>query len=70
MNRDDIIRMAMEAGDDWDHTLPEDREFLERFAALVAAAQRKECAKVCEEHWRNGGNAMECADSIRARSEE
>lgn len=38
MNREDIIRMAQEAGDEWDHTLPEDKAFLERFAAIVAAA--------------------------------
>ncbi len=49
MTRDDIIRMAREAGDDWDSTLPSDKEFLERFAALVAAAEREACAKVCEE---------------------
>ena len=39
--------LAIEAGDDWEHTLKEDREFLEKFAALVAAAEREECAKVC-----------------------
>lgn len=43
---------------------------LERFAALVAAAEREECEKVCEEHWRNNGNAMECADAIRARGQK
>ncbi len=37
--QEDIIRMAREAGDDWDHTLKEDRKFLERFAALIAAAE-------------------------------
>lgn len=29
--------------------------------------EREECAKVCEEHWKHNGNAMECADAIRAR---
>jgi len=91
MTQDEIIRMAREAGDDWDHTLPEDREFLERFAALVAAANKPEtaiaeayrcgyevgaisardaCIALCEEHWRNGGNAIECADAIRARRQK
>jgi len=42
MTNEDIIRMAREAGDDWEHTLKEDRKFLERFAALVAAAEREE----------------------------
>ena len=43
--------------------------FQEGYAAGVAA-EREACAKVCEEHWRNNGNAMECADTIRARGEE
>ena len=46
MTRDDIIRMAKEAGgDDWGifrDFMPE----IERFANLVAAAEREECAKV------------------------
>ena len=49
MNRDDIIRMAREAGgDDWGifrDFMPE----IERFANLVAAAEREACAKVCED---------------------
>ena len=48
MTQDDIIRMAREAGDDWDSTLPSDKEFLARFAALVAAAEREACAKVAD----------------------
>ena len=42
MNRDDIIRMAREAGIVWDdHTVVGSREnLLERFANLVAAAER------------------------------
>jgi hypothetical protein len=55
MTRDDIIRMAQEANYDvlrkgyppyaW---LFSD-EALQRFAALVAAAEREACAKVCED---------------------
>jgi hypothetical protein len=52
MTRDDIIRMAKEAG--WHDgllavtfTVP----LLERFAALVAAAEREACAKVCDEKY-------------------
>lgn len=41
MTRDDVIRLAREAGDDVEHTLTSDLEFLERFANLVAAAERK-----------------------------
>ena len=46
MNREDIIRMAREAGfqfpNDYDLTEPTNR--LERFAALVAAAEREKVA--------------------------
>ena len=60
MNRDDIIRMAREAG----ISKPLDQEpvkweTLERFANLVAAAEREACAKVVEEwlhgEWHNQG---------------
>jgi hypothetical protein len=55
MTRDDITRMAREAGGaditshgwtSWVGT--QSTEFLERFAALVAAAEREACAKVCD----------------------
>lgn len=45
-------------------------ETLERFAALVAAAEREACAKVCEEQAREPEcpeRAQYCADAIRAR---
>ena len=49
MNREDIIRMAQEAG-----FLPQANpampQLLERFAALVASAEREACAKVCDDH--------------------
>lgn len=58
MNREDIIRMAREAGlltigtadgGEAVYTWPKGiTEEIERFAALVAAAEREECAKVCE----------------------
>ena len=79
MDRDDIIRMAREADlltttepNGYQVWIPEN---LEHFAALVAAAEREACAKVCEEYqdavdrhrWPNG---YECADAIRARGQE
>lgn len=49
MNTDDIIRMAREAGFD-PHDMSADftcnLKDIERFAALVAAAEREKCAKV------------------------
>ena len=46
MTRDEIIELAREAGDDVEHTLPSDLDFLERFARLVAAAERETCIKI------------------------
>ena len=72
MNREDIIRMAREAGmggmlTDVVCTHAE----LERFAALVADKERDACAKVCEEHWEIDGtrSAKEFANAIRARGQ-
>ena len=55
MTRSDIIRMAREAdiidfrdADDDPHTA-QMVEFLERFAAIVAAAEREACARICGE---------------------
>ena len=41
---------------------------LERFAALVAAAEREECAKLCEEQYEYYGYDHIFAAAIRARS--
>jgi len=69
MTRDDIIRMAREAGCDiaW-------ADSLERFAALVAAAEREACAKVCDARYMGDNNredmeARRCAAAIRARGQ-
>lgn len=90
MTRGDIIRMAKEAG--FDALLPSEEilgrgriytgsddeisDELERFANLVAAAEREACAQVCDlaieansyqgNHWTIRG----CANAIRARGEK
>jgi hypothetical protein len=65
MTREDIIRMAREAG--FDDFFCRDL-MLERFAALVAEAQREACEKECAEiAERFGGTARDCAEAIRAR---
>ena len=52
MTRDDIIRMAREAGlcdgDGRDSDSIVITDYLERFANLVATAEREECAKTAE----------------------
>jgi hypothetical protein len=74
MTKEDIIRMAMEAGFD-ELDLWSVQNAIERFAALVAAAEREACAKVCEElehKLRNTSytpNGFSRANAIRARGE-
>jgi len=69
MKQEDIIRMARECH----HRYSEWNIDIERFAALVAAAEREACAKVCEELGMatNGihGRNHECAEAIRARGQ-
>ncbi len=85
MNREDIIRMAREAGLEkvvaWNKDFTQTVKVapyveLERFAALVAAHEREACAKACEEttaawtqHLYNEG-CVDCAAAIRARGQE
>ena len=69
MTRDEITRMAREAGFvgmDGQHGA------LSRFAALVAAAERKECAALCDRFQARdvGMQPAECAAAIRAMSEK
>jgi hypothetical protein len=77
MNRDDIIRMAQECGYWSGQTVEMNDVGLERFAALVAAAERDECAKVCEDElcyccWEDDAQdaAEHLAETIRARGEK
>ena len=81
MNREDIIELAREADIDWHQhwVIGEDENRLERFAALVAAAEREACALVLDkviEHlyiYNYDGDAStelrKCAKAIRERSE-
>lgn len=79
MTKDDIIRMAVDAGskqiNDY-YTNGTVKSFspatLERFAKLVAAAEREDCAKLCDEQMRGKSmwieGAMACAAAIRSQS--
>ena len=77
MTRDDIIRMAREAGFEIDCCSLEWHDRIERFAALVAAAEREACAKVCDEMEEKAEDTecckwptpIDCAAAIRARGE-
>ena len=70
MTRDEIIKLARETG-----LLPNPEvyaEDLERFAALVAAAEREACAQVCEgltgRSYEFDMGRLHSAAAIRARS--
>jgi hypothetical protein len=71
MNRDDIIRMAREAGllrsgDGWTEPHRWGITEIERFAALVAAAERQACAQIAF----NAKTYVKAAAAIRARGEK
>ena len=82
MTRDDIIELAIEAGLYSGNPRTPGTEAmivkrLQRFAALVAAAERKECAKACQDvvdSGMYGGRqqyaAAACRDEILARGEK
>lgn len=72
--RDEVIRMARAAGFVLsDNATDAAVVRFERFAALVAAAEREQCAKTCEalghechSEGRDDSEAFDCADAIRA----
>lgn len=64
MTKDDIMKMARDAG------APDPMVFIgayERFAALVAAAEREACAKVCDEQATRSEASMEKSKTSKAR---
>lgn len=81
MNRDDIIRMAADAGitpwvhHQWvkdkfihiDEGMDGDLACLMQFASLVAAAEREACAQLVENFYTSNPNML--AAAIRARGE-
>ena len=64
MTPDEITRMAREAG--FDDFFARDLA-LERFAALVAAAEREACARLVQGTWVSGRTIV--VKAIRARGE-
>ena len=69
MNREDIIRMAREAGAvfpaDGSYHRFESEESLEAFAALVASAEREACAKMLEAASKTG-KIISCTSAAKA----
>ena len=78
MTKDEIIRMAREAKQYAEYVTPQGLEWFdiynERFAALVASAEREACAKVAESIAKDMTDlaqwgATQCANSIRKRGQ-
>ena len=76
MNKDDVIRMAREAGfeelfkdsHDWVCFTEEIERFFQAAFAAGAAAEREACAKVCDAlHYEVDAYGAQCAAAIRAR---
>ena len=70
MKQEDIIRMAREAGFNTNHDMIginkwEVSPYMQRFAALVAAAENEACAKLVDHILKEGGGTY--GDAIRAR---
>jgi hypothetical protein len=63
MNKEDIIRMAIDAG--WDAHHAEFDTRIQTFSALVASAEREACAKQLD-----ALGCDHCATAIRARGQE
>ena len=79
MTKEDIIRMAREAGfdpHDMSHDFTCNLIDIERFAALVSKHEREACAELCDEKeevfekYYTKGLAAMCAEAIRARGEK
>jgi hypothetical protein len=74
VSREEIIKLARQAGAIFGNMeeAAAVAPIFERFAALVAAAEREECAKVCEAIDRNGAwvTKAEAAAAIKARSKQ
>ena len=72
MDREEIIRIAREAGFD-PHDMSDDFTCnlvdIERFAALVAAAEREACASICFQEGPSIDGEL-IAEAIRARGEK
>ena len=66
MTRDDIIRMAREAGS------IDSEEVIETVWNAFSATEREACAQVCEQFEEDMGHGIpqRCANAIRARGEK
>jgi hypothetical protein len=64
MNREEVIKLAKNSGLFVELVLERDLDWLERFATLVASAEREACAKQLD-----ALGCDHCATAIRARGQ-
>ena len=57
-----IQGIVLISGGSWGDAAPEDREFFRRFAALVAAAERKECRLIVLDN--SDSEGICCTDDV------
>jgi hypothetical protein len=70
MTREELIRMAREAEiDELMQMMPRVSQKIERFAAIVAAAEREACAKFIDDFGPTLANGAMLAEAIRARGQ-
>ena len=81
MNAEDVFNLADKAGLGFvKHADPKDVAKFQRFAALVASAEREACAEICDGFYLSwidiqgryefmGEGASECAGAIRTRGQ-
>jgi hypothetical protein len=69
MNREDILKMGRQAGSFIELAQEKDLLWLERFATLVASAEREACAQVAQDESDWNGDVAHIADLIRARGQ-
>ena len=75
MNKEEVIKLAKQSGLFVELVLERDLDWLERFAALVASAEREACAKLCDEIYTGEEASGDwptpemCATAIRARGQ-
>ena len=72
MNREEVIKLAKQSGLFVELVLERDLDWLERFAALVASAEREACAKIVEDEAMQYAEpvwAFEIVNDIKARGQ-
>ena len=55
-----IQALAIQAGDDWEHTLESDKQFLHKFAELIV----RQCGEIAFQQWCDNGEHESAQSAI------